>query len=123
MSTFLWVLQGVLAALFLTAGTLKLTRTREKLETFMPWVQDYATPAVRRVGVAEILGATGLILPAALDILVWLTPLAAAGLATLMALAGIHHARKGEWSDAGFNAVLFAAALVVAIFRFGPNAF
>ncbi len=123
MNIFLWVLQGVLAALFLTAGWLKVTKTREKLESFMPWVQHYATPVVRRVGVAEILGAFGLILPAALGVAVWLTPLAASGLALLMALAGIHHLRKGEWSEATFNVVLFALTVFVAINRIGPHAF
>ncbi len=123
MNTALWILQGVLAALFLTAGWLKVTKTREKLETFMPWVQHYATPVVRRVGVAEILGAIGLIVPAAFDVVPWLTPVAASGLALLMALAGIHHVRKGEWSEASFNVVLFAGTLFVAIFRFGPNSF
>lgn len=123
MNTALWVVQGVLAAMFLTAGALKVSGTREKLESFMPWVQHYPTRVVRCVGVAEILGAIGLVLPGALDVAPWLTPLAASGLALLMALAAVHHVRKREWSEASFNVVLLALALFVAIFRFGPNAF
>ena len=89
----------------------------------MPWVQHFSTPVVRFVGVMELLAAIGLILPAALDVAVWLTPLAASGLALLMLLAAIHHIRKVEWAEASFNIVVFAAALVVAICRFGPNSF
>lgn len=123
MNTSLWIVQGVLTAMFLTAGTLKLTQPRAKLESFMPWVKDFSTSVVRSVGVCELLAAFGLILPAALDIDAWLTPLAAVGLATLMGLAAIHHSRKAEWSEVSFNVALVAAALFVVIFRFGPNAF
>ncbi|MEO6604864.1 MAG: DoxX family protein [Aeromicrobium sp.] len=123
MNTFLWILQGVLAAVFVTAGTLKLTQPHAKLEGFMPWVKDFSTPIVRFVGAAEVLGAFGLILPAALDTAPWLTPLAASGLAVLMALAAIYHARKAEWSEVTFNVVMVALSVFVAIYRFGPNAF
>lgn len=123
MNVLLWILQGVFAALFLTAGYLKTTTEREKLEESMPWVNDFSTRVVRLVGAAEILGAIGLVLPSAVDIAPWLTPLAASGLALIMVLASIHHGRKSEWKEATFNAVLFAGVLVIAIFRFGPNAF
>ncbi|GAA3512572.1 DoxX family protein [Aeromicrobium panaciterrae] len=123
MNTFLWILQGLLAAMFLVAGTLKLTQTHAKLEEIMPWVKDFSTPVVRFVGVAELAAAVGLILPAALDVAPWLTPLAASGLALLMALAAVFHARKREWPELTLNVVVVALALVVAICRFGPNAF
>lgn len=123
MNTALWILQGLLAAMFLTAGLLKSTQKIEKLEVSMPWVNDFSTPVVRLVGAAELLGAIGLVLPAAVDIAPWLTPLAASGIALIMLLATLHHVRKGEWKEVTFNLVLAALALVVAIFRFGPNAF
>jgi uncharacterized membrane protein YphA (DoxX/SURF4 family) len=115
LNTFLWIVQGVLAAMFLTAGTLKLTQPRAKLESFMPWVQDFSDPIVKLVGVAELAAAAGLILPAALDKADWLTTFAASGLALLMLLAGIYHSRKAEWSEASFNAVVVVAALFVAV--------
>ncbi len=123
MNTFLWVLQGLFAAMFLVAGLLKTVKEREALEKSMPWVNDYSTPVVRLVGGAEILGAIGLVLPSAVDIAPWLTPSAASGLALIMLLASVHHVRKREWKEITFNAVLFAGLLVIAIFRFGPNAF
>jgi len=51
---------------------------------------------IRFIGIAEVLGALGLILPAALRILPILTPLAAIGLAIIMSLATALHASKGE---------------------------
>jgi uncharacterized membrane protein YphA (DoxX/SURF4 family) len=109
--------------MFLTAGTLKLTQPRTKLESFMPWVKHFSTPVVRFVGFAELLGAIGVVVPALVDKAVWLSPLAAAGLGLLMLLAAIFHFRKAEWSEATFNAVIVVVAVVVAVFRFGPNSF
>ena len=123
MNTVLWVLQGLFAAMFLVAGYLKTTKEREVLEETMPWVDDFSTSVVRFVGVAELLGAIGLVLPAAVDVAPWLTPLAASGIALIMLLAAIHHLRKGEWKEVTFNAVVFAGTLFIAILRFGPNAF
>jgi len=71
----------------------------------------------------EILGAIGLILPAALGIATILTPLAAAGLALTMVGATLVHARRGEKSNIPVTLVLGALAAVVAVMRFGPNAF
>lgn len=123
MNTFLWVLQGFLAAMFLTAGTLKLTQSHTKLESLMPWVKDFSTPVVRFVGLVELLGAIGVVVPALVDKAVWLSPLAAAGLGVLMLLAAIFHFRKAEWSEVTLNVAIVVVAAIVAIFRFGPNAF
>lgn len=123
MNTVLWVLQGFLAAMFLTAGSLKLTQPRSRLESFMPWVKHFSTPVVRFVGFAELLGAIGVVVPALVDKAVWLSPWAATGLGLLMLLAAIFHFRKAEWSEVTFNAVIVVVAAIVAIFRFGPNAF
>ena len=71
----------------------------------------------------EILGAIGLILPAALDIAPVLTPLAASGLALTMLLAALTHLRRKEYPMIGVNLVLGGPALFVAIMRFGPQSF
>ncbi|HEY2792804.1 MAG TPA: DoxX family protein, partial [Micromonosporaceae bacterium] len=68
MNAFLWTLQILVAAAFLIAGGLKVARTREQLQPIMPWVDDMSQSAVRGIGVVEILGAIGLILPWALSI-------------------------------------------------------
>jgi uncharacterized membrane protein len=121
-NTVLWILQGVLAAAFLMAGVLKLTQPKDKLAPKLPWVEDFSTGTVRLIGLAELLGALGLILPAATGIAPLLTPLAAAALAVVMVLASIVHARRKEPSGIAFNAVLFVLAAIIAWGRFGPYA-
>lgn len=123
MNVLLWILQGLLALAFLAAGVMKATQPKEKLAPQMPWVNDFSAGTVKFVGIAEFLGALGLILPAATGIAVVLTPLAAAGLALTMVLAAAYHVRKGEYSALVINGVLFLIAAVIAWGRFGPWSF
>jgi uncharacterized membrane protein len=120
MNVFLWIVQAVLAAMFATAGLMKSTQPKEKLAPRLPWVEDFSATTVRVIGVVELLGAIGLILPAATGIAPVLTPIAATGLALTMVLAAATHIRRKEPSGVAFNAVLFALAVFVAWGRFGP---
>lgn len=122
MSTVLWVLQIVLALAFLAAGTMKLVRTQDQLRPAMGWVDDFSPTMVKVIGTLEILGALGLVLPAALDVAPILTPLAAVGLALVMVGALVTHARRQETAALPPPAVLLALSLVVAWGRFGPYA-
>jgi hypothetical protein len=76
----LWAIQGLLALLFLFAGGMKLVMPLEMLKG------PVALPGLflRFIGVCEVLGALGLVLPGLLRIRTYLTPLAAAGLAVIM---------------------------------------
>jgi uncharacterized membrane protein YphA (DoxX/SURF4 family) len=76
----LWIVQGLLAFIFLVAGGTKLVLSIEEM------TKDLALPGLflRLLGVAEVLGAIGLILPGLLHIRPGLTPLAAAGLVLIM---------------------------------------
>ena len=123
MNVFLWILQAVLALMFVMAGVQKATQPKDKLVTRLPWVADFSQGTVRFIGIAELAGALGLILPAATGIAPVLTPLAASGLALIMVLAAITHARRKEPGAIAFNAVLFVLAVIVAWGRFGPYAF
>ena len=76
----LWIVQGLLAALFLFAGGMKLIMPIDKLTADVP----LSGGLIRFIGVAEVLGAIGLILPSALRIAPGLTPLAACGLVVIM---------------------------------------
>ena len=76
----LWIVQGLLAALFLFAGGMKLITPVEMLSVMSPFPGEF----IRFIGVCEVLGAVGLILPYALRILPGLTALAAAGLVVIM---------------------------------------
>lgn len=105
MVIFLWVLQIVLALMFGMAGVMKATQPKEKLVEKLPWVEDFSPGTVRFIGVMELLGAIGLVLPAATGVLPVLTPMAATGLAAVMLLAMNTHRRRGETGAIGFNAV------------------
>jgi hypothetical protein len=80
LSSALWIVQGLLALIFLFAGGTKLVLPIEEM------TKEVALPGsfLRLLGVAEVLGAIGLILPGLLRIRPGLTPLAAAGLVLIM---------------------------------------
>ena len=125
MNIFLWIVAGVLAAFFLAAGATKLTQSRRKLlaNPNMKWVEDFSAGTIKLIGTAEVLGALGLILPGALDIVPILVPLAATGLGVIMIGAIITHGRRKEAQPIVINAVVLILAALVAILRFGPNSF
>lgn len=82
MNIALWIIQVLLALLFLFAGAMKLIMPIEEMTKQMP----VAIPGLflRFIGVCEVLGGLGLILPGLLRIKTWLTPLAAVSLVILM---------------------------------------
>src|SRR5262245_18894830 len=84
----------------------------EDLAKSIPWVLELPN-LVRFIGAAELLGALGLIVPAATRIRPGLTPVATAGLAVIMVLAMGFHASRGEWSAIPVNLVLLALAVFV----------
>ena len=123
MNVVLWIIAGLLAVAFFFAGVTKLTQPKEKLAANMGWVEDFSPGMVKLIGALEVLAAIGLILPAALDIVPVLVPLAAVGLAALMVGAAITHARRRETPMIAVNLVLLLLALVVVWGRFGPYSF
>ncbi len=124
MNIVLWIIAGILAVAFLGAGLMKLTQPKEKLAASgMGWTEDYSPGQVKTIGTLEVLGAIGLVLPAALGIAEILTPLAAVGLVLTMVGAAVVHAKRGEGQMIPVNVVLGGLALFVAVMRFGPNSF
>ena len=85
-------------------------------------MEDFSPATVRFIGVAELLGALGLVVPAVTGVAAILTPLAAAGLAVVMLLAALTHLRRREPGAIAFNTVLLVLAAIVAWGRFGPHA-
>jgi uncharacterized membrane protein YphA (DoxX/SURF4 family) len=120
METALWIVQALLAAIFLVTGTTKLTQPRLKLAAGpMRWAADVTDGQFRTIGLLEVLGAIGLILPAAVGIAPLLTPLAAVGLVLTM-VGAIHvHVRQGEASRLAVPIVVLAMAVFVAVEGFG----
>lgn len=125
MNLALWIITGLLAAVFLVAGANKLFIPREKLAKAPGggWVNDFSAGFVKALGAVEILGAIGLILPAALNIAPVLVPLAATGLATVMIGAAILMTRRQEPKHVLLNLAYLALIAFVAWGRFGPKPF
>jgi uncharacterized membrane protein YphA (DoxX/SURF4 family) len=124
MNLALWIIAIVLAVAFAGSGLMKLVVPKDKLVTAgQGWAQDYSSTNIRLIGLVEVLGAVGLVLPAALHIAPILVPLAAVGLALVMVGAVVVHARRKEPMNIAVNVVLIALAVFVAWGRFGPYSF
>lgn len=123
MNVALWITAGLLAAAFLASGAQKLVQSREQLAAGLPWAEDLGPGTIKTIGVLEVAAAAGLILPAALDVAPVLVPLAAVGLALLMAGAALMHVRRHEAQAVVITLVVLAVCAVTAWGRFGPYSF
>ena len=125
MNLALWIVTGLLAAVFLVAAVNKLFLPKEKLAAAPggAWVEDFSPGALKTIAALEILGVVGLFLPAALDIATVLVPLAAVGLALVMVGAIITRLRRHERWAILLNVAYLALAAFVAWGRLGPQAF
>lgn len=110
----LWVAQVALAGMFLMAGSMKLmSGPAEMVAMGMMWAENAPVTLIKFIGLAEVAGGLGLILPAATRIMPDLTKLAAAGLAVIMVLAAGLHITRGEFEVVPMNVFLFALAVFV----------
>ena len=122
METVIWIAQGLLAAVLVMAGSMKLAQPKERLAASgQAWVEDFDAQQVKGIGVLEVLAAIGLVLPAALDLVPILTAIAASGVVLLMLGAGATHLRRGKLQMLPVNVLIGALALFIAIERFGPH--
>jgi putative oxidoreductase len=117
MNIAIWIVQGLLALLFLAAGLMKATRPIDVLASQMPGIQALPVRLVRFIGLAEILGGIGLILPMLTGVQPWLTPVAALGVILLMLLAAIFNVSHRETPRIGVNVALGMLAAFVAYGR------
>lgn len=113
----LWIVNGLLALAFVGTGTLKLARSKEQLRAAgMAWTQDVDAARIKLAGVAEVLGALGLVLPLATGVAPVLAPVAAVALAgTMVAATTVHLRRKESPAPA---VVLLVLSLVSAVLGF-----
>ena len=120
MNIAVWIVQGILAFVFFMAGFMKISQPKETLiEKGMGYAEDFSAGQLRLIGILEVSGAIGLILPALTGILPILTPIAAVGLILTMTGAAFTHARRGgEIQMLVINIVLLALAFFVAYGRF-----
>ena len=115
LNVLLWVVQGLLALIFLFAGGMKLVLPLEAMTAPIA----LPGPFIRFLGVTEVLGAIGLILPALLRIRPGLTPLAASGLVIIMTGATVITVMGGDFAPA---LVPLTVGAVVRIGRLWPVA-
>jgi hypothetical protein len=113
----LWILQGLLAALFLFAGGFKLATPLAVLGHFSPLPGSF----LKFIGACEVLGALGLVLPGLFRVRLGLTPLAAAGLVVIMLGAVVVTAITQGVAPALFPLLVGAFAALVAIARRSPS--
>lgn len=119
MSTLLWIAQGLLAAVFGYSGIMKSTQKRDKLvQIGQTGVASLSYPVIRFIGIIEILGAIGIIVPVAIGILPMLTPFSALGFAVIMIMAAPIHYKRGEYACVAFNIFLLLVSLVVMVLRY-----
>ncbi|MFT3712139.1 MAG: DoxX family protein [Archangium sp.] len=114
----LWIVQVLLALAFGMAGLMKSTAPIEELAKQMVWPGAVPPALVRFIGVSELLGGIGLLLPSLTRIQPKLTALAAAGLVVVMILAAGFHVSRGEYGGLVPNFVMGGLAAFVAWGRF-----
>lgn len=117
MNIVLWIIQILLAAAFGLFGFMKVSQPVAALAGMMPWVTTMPLLLVRFIGVAELAGALGMILPGLTKIQPRLTAFAGLGLSLVMVLASIFHITRGEFGNLPINVVLFVLSAFVAYGR------
>ena len=110
----LWIAQLVLFTVFAVTGFVKVTMPIDRLAPMMAWVTDVPPALVRFIGIAELAGALGVLLPSVTRVLPRLTLLAALGLGVVMAFATVVHLAAGETARASVPLVLGLLAAFVA---------
>ena len=107
-----WIVAALLAAFYLYAGGKKVAQSQEQLQPMMGWVDRVPMPLVRTIGVLEILGAAGLILPPLFGVAAGLAVAAAVGLLLIQVGGIVLHVSRGEARLIGLNIGLLVAAAV-----------
>jgi hypothetical protein len=118
MNIVLWTFQALLAFVFGASAIMKGTWEPERLvRSGQTGVKGLSVPLIRFIALSELLGALGLVLPWALGIATWLTPLAALGLGIIMLLAAGVHLSLREPGNVLKTLAVLAACLGVAFGR------
>jgi hypothetical protein len=111
MNTALWIAQIFVALVVAITGAAKIVLPRERLQTRMHWAATWPRGRIKLLGLAEVMGAAGLVLPTATGIAPVLTPIAALCIGVLMAGAIRTHQRLGE----GFLSAVVIGVLCLGI--------
>jgi len=118
MNTLLWILQSLMAVTFLLPGIYKLIYSEQKLVAKgMTGVAGLSLSLIHFVGILEILGAIGIILPMLLHRLSVLTIVSAIGFAFIMIAAVIISHNRREYKKIATNAIIFLICIFIAYVR------
>jgi uncharacterized membrane protein len=120
MDTTITVIQGVLGLLLTVGGIVKLTLPYARYSNIraVAWAKDFKPVHIRVIGVLELSGGIGLLVPLFVPSLTMLAPLAAVGIALYMAGAMATHLRRSEYPHMVGNLMVFLVpALLVAYGR------
>lgn len=125
MNTALWIIAAILAVAFSAAGGMKLRSSRSDLAAAgMDWTDNLTDGQIKAIGLVEVAGGIGVVLPALVDIAPILVPIAATGLAITMVGAAAFHIRRSDPPASLAPSILLGIlAVVVAVGRFGPESF
>jgi len=108
------VAQIILGGMFIMAGMMKSTQPIIDLSKSVPWTASVPVALVRFIGISELLGGIGLLLPSLLRIKPILTPVAAIGILLIMVFTMIYHIVNGETNVIGINIALGLVAAFIA---------
>lgn len=117
----LWIITGLLAVAFGTGALSQLLMTKERyrsLATSQHWVDDFGAGHIKAIGTIKLIGVIGMVVPPLVGVLPVLSPIAASGLALLMAGAATTRFRRSEWLLMAGDTAYMLAFVFVAWGRF-----
>lgn len=118
MNVALWIGQGLLAAIFLGSGSLKISMSKEKLiASGQTGVAPFPLPVIRLTAACELLAVLGLVAPRLTGIAPILTPIAAFGLVIVMIGATASHLSLREPLQAGATTLILLICALTAVGR------
>jgi uncharacterized membrane protein len=123
MSIALWIIAGIFATAFTAGGIIKLTWSFDRYAAKLHWPADFSPGKVKFMGIVEVLGGLGLILPAFVAPIAGLVPVAASGMALYMSGAVTERIRRSEFKDLLGDLLFLAAMLFLAWGRFALSPF
>lgn len=123
MSIALWIIAGIFAIAFTAGGIVKLTWSFDRYAAKLHWPADFSPGKVKFMGIVEVLGGLGLILPAFVAPIAGLVPVAASGMALYMSGAVTERIRRSEFKDLLGDLLFLAAMLFLAWGRFALSPF
>jgi uncharacterized membrane protein YphA (DoxX/SURF4 family) len=119
MNTAIWICQLFLAIIFLYSGVAKSTQSERWLVAHkQTGVEGLAITFIRFIGISEILGSIGILVPSFTGIMPILTPVTAVCFAVIMVFAARIHYRRNEMQSVALNIFILCMSLFVAFERF-----